>query len=67
MSVRASISIDGQEHTVPLLLCRCATPPTWPGIAPATLHDPRQAERYPGFTVLIAALVEAEDGSGRAS
>jgi hypothetical protein len=33
----------------------------------ATLHDPRQIERHPCFTVLIAVLIEAEDGSGCAS
>lgn len=61
------VSPRGHERAVLLLLCGCATLLTWPGTVPATLDGPRQAERYPCFTVLIAALIEAEDGNGRDS
>ncbi|GEM_PF-4798117 len=34
VNVSSGTSIDGHEHAVLLLLCRCATPPTWPGPFP---------------------------------
>lgn len=66
MPVRASVAIDGYEHAV--LLCYVGGRLRWRGRGPLPrpLHDPRQAEYYSCVMVLIAALVGAEDGSGRA-
>jgi hypothetical protein len=57
INVKAILAIDGHGHAVLLLPRRYATLPgvAWK-TASATLHDPRQAERYPCFVVLIAAI-----------